>query len=239
MNSWTWRLAVAPIISLTVWLPTSLAAAQPGPPQPPPAGPPPEPIREPAPAAAPMPVPVDEPMGDSGRPTELAIAIGVGYTFPTSLQTPNTTSVRLRLVSGLTFEPQLVLATTSSDVDNGTSVTNKQSELTLGSLVHYPLKVRRKVDLELLGSAAVSSNTVDPSGDDNNRTITSANLGYGLGLAYWFSRHCNLSLSATNPLIAYVRTRQEMGAATTLVNKTTTFGLVFDPRVALMIHLYD
>jgi hypothetical protein len=237
MNSWTWKLVVAPIISLTVWLPTSLAAAQPGPP----AGPPPEPMPEPAPApaVAPMPVAVDEPVGDSGRPTELAIAIGVGYTFPTSLQTPNTTSVRLRLVSGLTFEPQLVLATTSNDVDNGTSVTNNQSELTLGSLVRYPLKVRRKVDLELLGSAAISSNTVDPNGDDNNRTITSANLGYGVGLAYWFSRHCNLSLSATNPLIAYVRTRQEMGAATTTVNKTTTFGLVFDPRVALMIHLYD
>jgi hypothetical protein len=36
-----------------------------------------------------------------------------------------------------------------------------------------------------------------------------------------------------------VRTRQETGATTTTVNKTTTFGLVFDPQVALMIHLYN
>jgi hypothetical protein len=236
MNSRTWGFAVSSIALFALWLTTGPAAAQPAP-----IGPPPPPVAEPAPtppAAAAMRMPVEEP-ADTGRPTELAIAIGVGYSFPTSLQTPNTTSVRLRLPSGLTFEPVLVLATTSNDIDTGMTITNKQSELTLGSLVHYPLRAHRKVDLELLGNALISSNTVDPTGDNNTRTITTLSLGYGLGLAYWITRHWNLSLSATNPLISYARTRQEMGAATTTVDKTTTFGLVFEPRVTLMIHLYD
>jgi hypothetical protein len=238
MNSTTWGFAVSSIASLAVSLTAGLAAAQPSPGQPAPGGPPPPPMAEPAPpphAAAPM---KPEPT-DTDRPTDLSIAIGIGYSFPTSLQTPNITSVRLRLPSGLTFEPVLVLATSSNDVDNVTTVTNKQSELTLGSLVHVPLRAHRKVDLELLGNAQVSSSTVDPTGDNNNRTMTTFSLGYGLGVAYWISSHWNLSLDATNPLLSYVRTRQETGATTTTVNKTTTFGLVFDPQVALMLHLYN
>jgi hypothetical protein len=235
----TWGFA-SPIATLALWLTAGPAAAQPAPP---PAGPPPPPMAEPGPAsgppaAAPMPMPA-EPPADTGRPTGLALAIGVGYSFPTSLQTPNITSVRVRLANGLTFEPVLVLATTSNDVDTGTSITNKQSEITVGSLVHVPLRVHHRVDLELLGNALISNNSVDPTGDNNTRSITTLSLGYGLGLAYWITPHWNLSLSATNPLISYVRTRQEMGAATTTVDKTTTVGLVFEPRVALMIHLYD
>jgi len=234
MNSTTWGFAVSSIASLAVSLTAGLAAAQPPPGQPAPGGPPP-PMAEPAPpppAAAPGPA-------DTDRPTDLSIAIGIGYSFPTSLQTPNTTSVRLRLPSGLTFEPVLVLATSSNDVDAVTTVTNKQSELTLGSLVHVPLRAHRKVDLELLGNAQVSSSTTDPTGDNNNRTLTTFSLGYGLGVAYWISSHWNLSLAATNPLLSYLRNRQETGPTTNTVTKTTTFGLVFNPQVALMIHLYN
>lgn len=238
MNSTTWGFAVSSIASLAVSLTAGLAAAQPPPDQPAPGGPPPPPMAEPVPpppaAAAMRPEPAD-----TDRPTDLSIAIGIGYSFPTSLQTPNITSVRLRLPSGLTFEPVLVLATSSNDVDTVMTVTNKQSELTLGSLVHVPLRAHRNVDLELLGNALISSSTVDPNGDDNNRTITTFSLGYGLGVAYWISPHWNLSLAATNPLVSYVRNRQETGATTSTVNKTTTFGLVFDPQVALMIHLYN
>jgi hypothetical protein len=189
------------------------------------------------PPPAPPPVIVhDEPRDDTGRPSELAIAIGLGYALPTSLQTPNTTSVRLRLPTGLTFEPQLVFATSSTDTNTASS---RQSELTLGSLVRYPIRVRHRVDLELIGNAALSSRTTDPNGDNNNTTVTSIALGYGGGLAYWISPHWNLSLTATNPLLAYTRTRQETGAGTDNTTKTTTIGLVFDPQVTVMIHLYD
>src|SRR5262249_9330108 len=177
MNRWTWGFTVSPLALLILWLAADPAAAQPAP-SAPAAAPPAEAV-----PAAPAGTRPPEPAPDSSRPTETAIAIGVGYTFPTSLQTPNTTSVRLRLPAGLTFEPQLVVATSSNDVETTTTVTNKQSELTFGALVHYPLQVRRKVDLEILANAAVSSDTVDPNGDSNNRTTTTFNLGYGIGLA--------------------------------------------------------
>lgn len=243
MNIRMWGFA----LSLTM---TSAAMAQVPPPAPP--SPPPPPSRDqpgppivlapenPPPASAPMASPnKEEPQADTGRPAGLAFGIGLGYVFPTSLQTPNTTSVRLRLATGLTFEPQLVFATTSTDVDTGTSVTNKQNEITLGSLVRYPLKVHNKVDLEVVGSVALSNRVIDPDGDNNNQTVTAVTLGYGVAIAYWLSPHWNLSLTASNPLFSYTRTRQEMAVDLTTVNKSTTIGLVFDPRVALMIHLYN
>lgn len=242
MNIRMWGFA----LSLTM---TGVATAQvppPAQPQPPPSrdqpGPPIvlSPADSPPPASGPMASPnKEEPQADTGRPAGLAFGIGLGYVFPTSLQTPNTTSVRLRLATGLTFEPQLVFATTSTDVDTGTNVTNKQNEVTLGSLVRYPLKVHNKVDLEVVGSAALSNRVIDPDGDNNTQTVTTLTFGYGIALAYWLSPHWNLSLTASNPLFSYTRTRQEMAVDLTTVNKTTTIGLVFDPQVTLMIHLYN
>jgi outer membrane protein with beta-barrel domain len=230
MRHWMWGAA----LSLAT---AGIAAAQPGPPPPAPLGPPLAPAPEappPPPAPAPVVVPHDE--STAGRPSELAIAIGVGYALPTSLQTPNTTSVRVRLPSGLTFEPQLVFATSSRDTD---TASNRQSEITLASLIRYPIRVRHRVDLEAIGDATISSRTIDPNGDNNNTTITSIGLRYGAGLAYWISPHWNLSLTATNPLFAYDRNRQETGVGAVTTTKTTTIGLVFDPQVTVMIHLYD
>lgn len=252
MKRVTWGFA----LSLAM---TGVATAQPAPSQPQPqpapqpmpaqpdptgsspgAGPenPPPPVPETMPA---VPMRQAEP-ADTGRPTRLAFGIGVGYVFPTSLQTPNTTSVRLRLPNGLTFEPQLVFAATSADVDNGmTTANNKQNEVTFGSLVRYPLQVHNKIDFEVVGTAAISRQTVDNDGDNNTRTITSFDLGYGIALACWFTPHWNLSLTASNPLVSYVRTRQEVPPPidTATVNKSRTIGVVFDPQVALMIHLYN
>jgi hypothetical protein len=80
---------------------------------------------------------------------------------------------------------------------------------------------------------------VDPRGDNNNRTITTLGLGYGVAVAYWLSPHWSFSLTASNPLLAYSRTHQEMGVGLMTTTRTTTIGLVFDPQIALMIHLYD
>jgi len=240
MTSWTWGFA----LSLTM---AGAAAAQPGPPQPAPTGPvgpPLAPVPEPTPAPTPAPVAVtpvvpEPPPAETGRPAGLAIGIGIGYVFPTSLQTPNTTSARLRLASGLTLEPQLVFAVTSTDVDTGTTMTTKSNEVTLGSLVRYPLKVHHKVDLELVGSASASNRIVDPEGASNKRTTTTLGIGYGVALAYWLSPRWNLSVTASNPLVSYTRTRQEAPPDVVTVNKSTTVGVVFDPQVVLMIHLYN
>lgn len=226
MRIWTWGLA----LSLAM---TGVAVAQPAPP---PSGPTmaPETTPPPAPVTVTLPEPVD-----TGRPTGLSFGIGFGYVFPTSLQTPNVTSVRIRLPAGLTFEPQVVFATTSDKVDTGTTATNKQSEITLGSLVRYPLRAHTKIDFEAIGAAAVSNRSIDPEGANNNRTITTFGVNYGLALAYWFTPHWNLSFTGTNPLFAYTRTKQEMGSGNTTVDSSTTIGLIFDPVVALMLHLYD
>ncbi len=244
MRLCTGGLALAPTLIVT-----AIAAAQPAPPPASPPAPPsdtaPRDAEPPAPAPAMTPRPTAaapalvDPEPDPARPNGLAFGIGLGYLLPTSLQTPNTTSVRVRLPSGITLEPQLVFATTTDKVDTGATATNKQSEITLASIVHYPLKVHRKVDLELLGSAGLSTRRIDPNGDNNDRTITTFALGYGLGLGYWITPHWNLSLSASNPLLSYARSRQEMTADQTTVNSSTTLGLVFSPDVALMIHLFD
>jgi hypothetical protein len=207
---------------------SGLASAQPAPSPPPPATGPTGPTAPEAPATT-----------DTARPTELAFGIGLGYLLPTSLQTPNITSVRVRLASGLTFEPQLVIANISDRVDTGATMTNKQTELAIATVARYPLRVHRKVDLELLGNAGISTRLINPAGDNNDRTITTLDVGYGVGLGYWFTPHWNLSLSASNPLLTYARTRQEMTADNVTVTSSTTIGLVFAPEVTLMIHLFD
>jgi len=217
-----------------------IASAQPAPSPPPPAT---APTATEAPATTPPPtgasVAIGGPATDAARPTGLAFGIGLGYLLPTSLQTPNITSVRVRLASGLTFEPQLVVANTSDKVDTGGTTTNKQTELAIATVARYPLRVHRKVDLELLGNAGISTRLINPSGANNDRTITTLDVGYGIGLGYWFTPHWNLSLSASNPLLTYARTRQEMTADNVTVTSSTTIGLVFAPEVTLMIHLFD
>lgn len=238
MRNWTRVLSsssfTTPAAIAVVLATASTAAAQPAPPVP--AGPPP-PAAEPPPVGATAADPVMEPV-DTGRPFGLAFGIGLGWALPTSLQTPNVTSVRVRLASGITVEPQLVLATASLSEDSGMTTTNRQTDVTLGALGRYPLRAHRKVDLELIGSAAVATRLTNPEGDDNDRTVVAFDLGYGLGLAYWITPNWNLSLTATNPLVSYARTRQETATVVT-VDSITTFGLIFDPGVALMLHLYN
>src|SRR3954470_18202691 len=91
-------------------------------PQPPP-DPQPAPTPQPAPPPPPQPrvVSSDPVAHDDGiRPSELAFAIGIGYVRPVggslALQTPNIASARLRLISGVTFEPTVTIANTSHDI---------------------------------------------------------------------------------------------------------------------------
>ncbi len=171
----------------------------------------------------------------------LSIAIGAGYRFPTSLTTPNITSVRLRLPSGLTFEPALVFASSSHTVDNGSAVSRVASEAGVSVLARFPLVQKKRTDLELLGGAGFDYLGEDP--DDQNSddvtTTTSLSLRYGVGVGYWITPHVHASMSATNSLVTYTKKREEMGAGSVLVTMDTTVGLIFNPTVAFMIHLYN
>lgn len=222
------------------------ALAQPLGPQPPPEEPPPPPPPAPAPPPPappppahhePMPAPITEPT-DPYRPSELSVGIGAGYTFPTSLETPNTTSVRLRLPSGLTFEPRLTFAQAAQEIDTGTSVRDEQSEISLATLVRYPVIARGRVDFEVLGAVAVRNATQSPDQPNADTTTTQFSVGYGLAVTSWITSHWNLSFTAGNPLFTSTKVKQDMGPGFTTVTTTNTLGLIFDPTVQLMIHLY-
>ncbi len=236
-------------LSLLVAL-TGVATAQPAPgsgpidpeapPQPPPPQPPPP---QPPPPQPPPPMAVEPMEADTAHPDGLAIGIGLGYVIPTSLETPNITSVRIRLASGLTIEPLLTLATTSIGTDSGvagapTSTENK-TDLGAGVAVRFPLIKHRKFDFELLGSLNFDHFVDDPDGDNNNTTTTTLTLNWGIAVAYWITPHWEMSFTATNPLVSRVETSQEQASMIDQSVTTTTFGLIFNPTLAVMIHVYN
>jgi hypothetical protein len=208
------------------------APTEPAPPAPPaPSQPvepaPPPPLPPPAPPAAP-----------EHRPSELSFAIGLGYQLPASLQTPNITSVRIRLASGIAFEPRLVLAKSTSDVDTGPSVTDDRSDIGIGVIARFPLVRRGRVDLELLGGLNVFQTKESPESGDEDVSYTTFTASYGLAVGTWINRHCQVSLSTMNALVTNTRKDEQMGPGTSTVTTNRTYGLIFHPSVALMIHLY-
>src|SRR5688572_30201696 len=128
-------------IALGLLLVASTAAAQSTevPPQPTPT-PDPTPVPAPPPPA-PTPggfvetrPPMTEPHDSAERPDGFSIGIGAGYALPNSLETPNITSARFRLGSGLTFEAAVRLQQSSREVDVGATTKDKETTLELGVL---------------------------------------------------------------------------------------------------------
>jgi hypothetical protein len=174
----------------------------------------------------------------SYRPGELSIAVGFGYALPTSLQTPNVASVRLRLPSGLTFEPQLTLASSSHDVDTGPSAKDEASEVGIGVLGRLPVVKHGRVDLEILGGLNINQVNTKPDAPDMDVAVTTFSAVYGLAVTSWINRHWQISFSALNPILTSVKRDEEMGPGTSTVTTDQTVGLIFDPSVIVMVHLY-
>ncbi len=233
---------------LAVCLLAGTALAQPGDAQPPvenPAPPieqPPQPPQPPHPQPRVIeqpPPPVEPPASD--RPTGFSLGIGVGYRIPASLQTPNITSVRFRLAGGITIEPTLVFASTSHSTDTGSAQTTTASEAGLGALVRFPVVAHKRTELEILGGVGFDYLGEDPDdlNSDDVTTTTTVSARYGVAVGFWITPHVQASLSATNGLVSFSKKRQEMGLGSVLVTNDTTFGLIFDPTVAFMVHLYN
>jgi hypothetical protein len=187
----------------------------------------------------PPPPPAPAADGSAHRPTEWSLAIGFGYDLPTSLQTPNAASVRLRLPSGLTFEPRLTVARSSQEVDTGSATETTRSEIGLGALVRFPLIRRGRVDLEILGGIDYNRDQTKPDPPDQDLTITTFSAVYGVAVSAWITPHWQISLTTLNPLVSNVRRDEEMGPGTSTVTTTTTIGVEFNPSVGLMVHLYN
>ncbi len=236
-----------------------IAAAQPGPPPQPPPPPvdttttttttdpaPPDPTPPPPPQPQPqpraMPAVQEEPANDD-RPNGFSIGLGLGYGLPTSLETPNRTSARLRLGSGLTFEPLLSIANTTATTEDPAPVgetEDKTTEFGVAVLVRLPIITHNHVDLEALATAGFTTTKVNPEGDYNSVTTNTFGIGWGVGVGYWLSKHWQLSMSVTNPLMQYAQTkRQLMMPGMTHKESETTIGVIFVPQVTAMIHLYN
>jgi hypothetical protein len=228
-----------------------IASAQPGPPPQPPPPPmdttnpdnpaPPEPPAPPTPPPPP-PAPVQQaPAEEPDRPEGVSLALGAGYGLPTSLETPNRTSARLRLASGLTFEPMVTISNTSTTMEDaaGMEAEDKHTTFGLATLIRLPLVSRGKVDLEGLGTAGFQSDKDNPDQDYNTTTINTFGIGYGIGIGYWISRHWNFSMSVTNPLVSYEQTKRQIGPGMSIKSGDTTIGIIFVPSVFMMIHLYN
>lgn len=240
-----------------------IAAAQPGPPpQPPPPAdttttttvttttdpappdptPPPPPEPQPQPRA--MPIVQEEPV-QTDRPNGFSIGLGLGYGLPTSLETPNRTSARFRLGSGLTFEPLVSIAnqTDNDEIEIPAMTMENEDKLTefgLAVLVRIPVITHNHVDLEALANASFSNTKDNDDGDFNSVTTNTFGIGWGVGIGYWLSRHWELSMSVTNPLVQYSKTKSQGGAAdTSMTTSSTTLGVIFLPQVTAMIHLYN
>jgi len=246
-------------ISLVMFALCGVASAQPEPTPAPPPAPPPTPETAPPPPTPTPPPPVVAPTppppppeheiqmseAETDRPSDLSFAIGLGYeraaggTF--DLQTPNIASVRLRLISGLTFEPTITLSNTSNTTDPGTGMTSTESisELGLGTNVRYPVIHHHHVDFEVVGSVGIDVTKDSPPGGNMDRTTTTLGLGWGIGIGYWLSRHWQLSATATNPLFEFTNTSTETSPTETMSTSTTSVGIVFAPAISFMIHLYN
>lgn len=222
---------------------TTDVSPQPQPqPEPQPLPPQPEPQPQPDPPHAPPPTVWKD--ASSVRPSDLAFAIGIGYARPPGgsmdLQTPNIASARLRLVSGITFEPIVTIGNTSNDATVGMTDTSEAiTELDLATLVRFPVIRHGNVDFEILGSIGLDVLKDDPDGDYNTKTTTTFALGWGIGIGYWLSPHFQLSASATNPLLEYQSAKQDTGPDTQTKNSTSTFEVAFNPTTIVMLHLYN
>lgn len=214
-----------------------LAPADPMPPQP---EPPPQPQPPPPPPPEPMPVaaPVAPAEPQAMRPEGMSIGIGAGYLLPDSLETPNITSVRFRLESGLTVEPLVVLSQLLSTVDTGDETTNTSRDLQLGALVRKPMVSRGRYDFEGLGAVFLGASFNLPDVDDADSSTTTVALAYGLSVSTWINAHWQISFSALNPIVSYSRSRQEQGPDQVRVDSNLAIGAIFDPTVTAMVHLY-
>jgi hypothetical protein len=184
-------------------------------------------------------MPAEDPGGV--RPVGWAFGLGVGYALPTSLETPNTTSVRVRLPSGLTLEPRVTLSNASNSMKpiNTPEVTDTTTDFALAAAVRKPMVEHGRYDFELIGGAGLSVTKDNPDGDNNTTTVTGIDLFWGIAVGAWITPHWQLSFGVTNPLITYTSTKQEEGPGSSMSTTNTTIGVEFDPNVVMMIHLYD
>ena len=129
----------------------------------------------------------------------------------------------------------------TTDPGTGTTTTETITEFGLGTLVRYPLIRHHHVDFEIVGRHRRSTSPrTRPARRRQDKTTTTFGIGWGIGIGYWLSRHWQLSATATNPLLAFTKTSQQVTSDTeTMSTSTTSVGITFAPAITFMVHLYN
>lgn len=173
------------------------------------------------------------------RPVGFTVGIGLGYDLPSDLSLPNTTTVRFRLRSGLTFEPFLVLQVSGSsfDFEAGDDTSEHASHVGLGTNARIPVVGHGPIDFLIVAGARVDFTSADPDGADNDSSTVATSLLWGLGLEYWIGRQGALSITALNPLVSYSSTTEAQFDGD-VTQSTWSAGAIFQPEVLLLAHLF-
>ncbi len=137
------------------------------------------------------------------------------------------------------FEPGLTLQKNSQTQEQG-PVELKASVTTLAAsaLVHYPIRQRDNVDLNVIGGASLRFETQDPDGASNDASTTTASVVYGIALNYWVRPHWTISLVAANGVVAYTSREQEDPVSPSTKESNFGIGAVWNPSIAAMLHLH-
>jgi hypothetical protein len=189
--------------------------------------------------SAPPPVTQPAPEAAGSRPDGTAFGLGIGYQLPTSLETPNVASLRVRLAGGLTFEPAFTISNASETAEmTGVEATNKHTTFSLAARGRMPLISRGKADFEGLAELGFTNDKDNPDGDFNTTTTNAFDIGWGLAVGYWFTQHWQFTFNVTNPLVTF-SSRKIQNAGETTKDSTTELGLTFNPAVFMMLHLYN
>jgi hypothetical protein len=116
-------------------------------------------------------------------------------------------------------------------------MTTATTDLQLATTARFPLATLRNLDFVGLGGFTVGYTRVNPDGDDNDNSLSTISLDWGLGIDYWFSSNIGFSGTALNPFASRVSSTQQM-PGDDQTTTTTSFGLIFEPNVVFMVHLY-
>jgi len=175
----------------------------------------------------------------TGNPDDRLVGIGTGYVLPSDLDAVNTVSVRFRF-GRLTIEPMAEFSyhTISNDLGAAGSDDTKIGTLAVGAGGRFVIAESRGIELVGLGSASIGHSFVNPEGDENSTKQTSLSMRWGIGLDYWLSSRWVLSMSATNPIFEHSRTTREQLASEDLTDTESGIGLIWNPTVVGMVHLF-
>ncbi len=159
-------------------------------------------------------------LGIENRPIAGIVAPGIGGL----LSGPTVGSVRVRFPSGLSIEPSVSVGRSAAEVPGSmASATN----VSAGAAVRFA--VARRGSAQLLGVVGVAGSRASSEMDGVTSTARSAQLSWGLAIDYWVQSHLAVSVSAANPLVSHFR--QDDYSA-------TTYGVMLDPTIAMMVHLF-